>query len=81
MIFRTFVSRIEGENIFFNANVRYYREINASAAIKAANLDEYFYFVGALQSTSGFYVSYARGKLPFDAVSDEVYAVGFHYKF
>lgn len=79
--FRTFVSRIEGENIFFNANVRYYKEINASAAIKAANLDEYFYFVGALQSTSGFYVSYARGKLPFDAISDEVYAVGFHYKF
>ena len=42
---------------------------------------EYFYFVMALQSTSGFYVSYAKGTLPFDARNDEVYAVGFHYKF
>ena len=79
--FRTFVAKVEGENIFFNANIRYYKELNASAAIKAADLDEFFYFVGALQSSSGFYVSYARGALPFDAQGDEVYAVGFHYKF
>ena len=79
--FRTFVARVEKENIFFNADVRYYKEINASNAIKAANLDEFFYFVAALQSTSGFYVSYAKGKLPFDAINDEVYAVGFNYKF
>ena len=79
--FRTFVAKVEGENIFFNANIRYYKELGASAAIKAADLDEFFYFVGALQSSSGFYVSYARGTLPFDLQSDEVYAVGFHYKF
>lgn len=79
--FRTFVARVENESIFFNADIRYYKEINASAAVKAANLDEHFYFVGALQSSSGFYVSYARGKLPFDAINDEVYAVGFNYKF
>lgn len=79
--FRTFVAKVEGENIFFNANIRYYKELGASAAIKAADLDEFFYFVGALQSSSGFYVSYARGTLPFDVQSDEVYSVGFHYKF
>jgi hypothetical protein len=79
--FRTFVAEVEGENIFFNANIRYYKELGASAAIKAADLDEFFYFVGALQSSSGFYVSYARGTLPFDVQSDEVYSVGFHYKF
>jgi len=79
--FRTFVAKVEGENIFFNANLRYYKELGASNAIKAADLDEFFYFVGALQSSSGFYVSYARGTLPFDVQSDEVYAVGFHYKF
>lgn len=79
--FRTFVAKVEGENIFFNANIRYYKELGASDAVKAADLDEFFYFVGALQSSSGFYVSYARGALPFDAQSDEVYAVGFHYKF
>lgn len=79
--FRTFISRVHSENIFFSANVRYYKELDANALIKAANLDEYFYFVMALQSTSGFYVSYAKGTLPFDARNDEVYAVGFHYKF
>lgn len=79
--FRTFVARVQDESIFFNADVRYYKQIDASAAVKAARLDEHFYFVGALESSSGFYVSYARGKLPFDAIDDEVYAVGFNYKF
>ncbi len=78
--FRTFVSRIQKENIYFNANIRYYKELDASQLIKAANLDEHFYFVMALESSTGLYVSYAKGKLPFDAINDEVYAVGFNYK-
>ncbi|MFY0631264.1 MAG: hypothetical protein JXR05_12840 [Flavobacteriaceae bacterium] len=78
--FRTFVSRIQNENIFFNANIRYYQELNASQAIKNAKLADHFYFVMALESTTGLYVSYAKGTLPFDAISDEVYSVGFNYK-
>jgi len=78
--FRTFVTRVKNENVFFNANVRYYRELDASQAIKTAGLDDHFYFVMALQTTTGFYVSYSKGKLPFDAINDEVYAVGFQYK-
>lgn len=79
--FRTLVSRIGKENIFFNANIRYYHEINAPSGIKNENLDEHFYFVMALQSSKGFFVSYADGKLPFDARNDEVYSIGFNYKF
>lgn len=78
--FKTLVSTVQKVNIFFNANIRYYKELNASQAIKAANLAEHFYFVMALQSTKGFYVSYAKGTLPFDAISDEVYSIGFNYK-
>lgn len=78
--FRTFVSRIQKESIFFNANIRYYKELGASQQSKAAKLDSHFYFVMALQSTSGFYISYAKGKLPFDAISNQVYALGFNYK-
>ena len=78
--FRTFVTRVKNENVFFNANVRYYRELDASQAIKTAGLDDHFYFVMALQTTTGFYVSYSKGKLPFDAINDEVYAVGLQYK-
>ncbi|PSL48346.1 hypothetical protein CLV51_1021213 [Chitinophaga niastensis] len=79
--FRTFITRVKKENIFFNADLRIYRELNAPKAIKGANLDAQTYFVMALQSTTGFYVSYANGRLPFDAKNDEVYAIGFNYKF
>ena len=79
--FKTFVTRVAQENIFFSANIRYYIELGANQVIRSANLDEHTYFVMALQSTTGFYVSYATGKLPFDSVNDEVYALGFNYKF
>jgi len=77
--FRTFVARIEKENIFFNSNFRYYRELGAAQVIRNAGLDKQSYFVAALQATSGLFVSYAKGKLPFDAKSDEVYSLGFNY--
>jgi hypothetical protein len=79
--FRTFISRIKKENIFFNANLRYYQELSADSGIKSADLDKHLYFVMVLQSSSGFYVSYANGKLPFDAQNDIVYSIGFNYKF
>lgn len=79
--FRTFITRVKKENIFFNADFRYYQELNASEAIVKANLNIHSYFVMALQSSSGFYVSYANGKLPFDAKDDEVYSIGFNYEF
>tara|TARA_A100001015_G_scaffold319946_1_gene444612 strand:+ start:2905 stop:4071 length:1167 start_codon:yes stop_codon:yes gene_type:complete len=79
--FRTIVTRIEKENIFFNANFRFYKELNAPLAIKNSNLDAHTYFVMALQSTSGFFVSYSTGRLPLDAENDKVYSLGFNYKF
>jgi len=79
--FRTFIRRIGKENIFFNANYRYFRELNAPAGIVRSNLDFQSYFIMTLQSSSGFYVSYAKGRLPFDKKTDETYSVGFSYKF
>lgn len=79
--FRTFISRIRKENIFFNADYRFYQELAAPAAIKNSNFSSANYFVMALQSTSGMFVSYASGKLPFDARNDQVYSIGFSYKF
>ena len=79
--FRTFITTVKKENIFFNANLRYYRELNAPEAIKKADLNTHAYLVMAVQSTSGFYISYAKGKLPFDAKTDEIYSIGFNYKF
>jgi hypothetical protein len=79
--FRTYVSKIKNQKIFFNANFRFYQELSAEEVVKNANLASNTYFVMALQSSSGFYVSYANGSLPFDAKNDEVYSIGFNYKF
>ena len=79
--FRTIVSRIKNESIFFNANLRYYYELGAKAELKSADMDKYLYFVMALQSSSGFYASYTYGKLPFDARNDKVYSIGFNFQF
>jgi len=79
--FKTLVSTIVNENIFFSANFRYYQEINAPKEIVDAKLDRQTYLVMAIESSSGFYFSYANGKLPFDAKNDEVYSIGYSYKF
>jgi hypothetical protein len=79
--FRTYVSKIKDQKIFFNANFRYYQELSAEEVVENANLVNNTYFVMALQSSSGFYVSYANGSLPFDTKDDRVYSIGFNYKF
>lgn len=78
--FRTYLTRVQKENIFFNANYRYYKELNAPDPVVNAHLNLQSYFVMALQSTSGLFVSYSNGKLPFDSKTDEVYSLGFNYK-
>lgn len=79
--YRSLVTRVRKEAIFFDINYRYYYELNAKKPVIAANLDEYSYFVAAIQSTSGMYVSYSNGKLPFDLKDQQVYSIGFNYKF
>ena len=78
--FRTLIANIGKEKIFLNANLRYYRELAAEPLIKNAGLASSTYFVSALQTSSGPFFSYAKGKLPFDAKTDAVYALGFNFK-
>lgn len=77
--FKTRVARIGKEVIHFSSNFRWYKEINASTAIKINKLDESTFFVASLESISGLFVSYTAGKLPFDRKKDQVYAIGFRY--
>ncbi len=79
--FKTLISAVKNENIFFSANYRYYQEINAPKEIMDAKMDIQSYLVLAIESSKGFYISYANGKLPFDAKKDEIYSIGFNYKF
>lgn len=77
--FKTLVSNISDNAMYFSADLRYYKELNASQAAKNLNIDQSLYFVAALTHKDGFYVSYAVGKLPLDKKNDEVYSIGFNY--
>ena len=82
----TLVSPIGGilENlgvISFNADYRYYRELDASAAVKKAHLDQFGYFALAIGSSGGAYFTWANGKVPFDAQDDNIFEVGYKFHF
>jgi len=79
--FKTFVARTSGSTLFFEADLRYYRELGPSDVVKTADLEDYLYFTAALVSTKGFYTGYTHGRLPFDNHSDELYEVGFIFDF
>lgn len=79
--FRTPVTKYGDQTILVESDFRYYTEIGPSAAVKAANLAEFLYFVGALTASNGMFVSYSTGRLPFDAREDQVYELGFKFKF
>ena len=75
--FRTEVSAFAS----FEADLRYYRELDASAAVRSASLDRFTYFTAALTTSPGPFFSFTAGHLPFDAQADQVYALGFRYRF
>lgn len=77
--FKTRVARIGKEVLNFSSNYRWYKEVNASTTIKNNNLAYSNFFVAAIESNTGFFVSYTTGKLPFDKKNDQVYALGFKY--
>lgn len=77
--FKTRVARIGKEMIHFSSNYRWYKEVNPDEIIKLNKLDRFSFLVAALESTNGLFASYTTGKLPFDKVTDQVYALGFRY--
>jgi hypothetical protein len=79
--FRTLIAEFKTHSIFFNADFRFFKELNAPSEVKFAGLGQQTYFVASVTSSKGFFVSYTTGRLPFDLQSDQVYALGFQYKF
>jgi hypothetical protein len=77
--FKTRVARIGNEVFNFSSNYRWYNEVNASQEIKNNGLAFSNFFVAAIESNSGLFVSYTTGRLPFDKKNDQVYAIGFKY--
>jgi len=79
--YRTVISEVASQTLFFNCSYRYFVELGASHSIKDNMLDKFSYFTSSLSASSGFYISYSYGKLPFDRQNDAVYELGFKYKF
>ena len=77
--FKTRVARIGKEVLHFSSDFRWYKELNADQIIKDNRLDRSTFFVAAIESNSGLFVSYTTGKLPFDKRNDQVYSLGFKY--
>jgi hypothetical protein len=79
--YRTVITEVASQTIFFNCSYRYFVELGASQAIKDNSLDMFSYFTSSLSASNGFYISYSLGKLPFDRQNDAIYELGFKYKF
>ncbi len=75
--FKTKVGLILGKPVWLSASYRVFRETSPSPAIKAARLDRFEYFVADLEFADNFSISYSKGKLPLDRVSDQVFALGY----
>jgi hypothetical protein len=75
--FRTPLNKYD--KVFFEANYRYYQDINASADIKDSGLSKFEYFVTAITMSNGMFVSYSSGRLPFDLQKEQVYELGFKF--
>ena len=78
--FRTIVGKASSQILYFNSSFRYYSELGASSQIKTANLDQFRYFTASITSSSGLFISYTYGQLPFDRKNEQVYQLGFNYK-
>jgi hypothetical protein len=79
--FRTPVARVADTTVYFDANLRLYQELKASAAVKQARLDRFAYIAVDLSSETGVYASYAAGRLPFDRKDDRIFDLGYKFNF
>lgn len=79
--YRTVAARMRGGLVHASVNARVYQQLGASEAIEAAELDRFAYVVIALTAPNGTYVSWSTGRLPFDRREDQVYEVGWRYRF
>lgn len=62
-------------------NYRYFQEVNASDAIKAATLDKQQLATLRVGLKNDFFLAYSAGKLPFNRKDDQIIQLGFSYKF
>ncbi len=77
--FRTPIARLGEDRLYVSANYRYYKELDASAAVRSLGLDSFDYYTVVLGGSEGIYVSYTEGQLPLDVASDRVFELGYQF--
>jgi hypothetical protein len=77
--FRTLLANINNVPLHFNAAYRYFREIAAPAAIRAAALNRFSFFTCSVTGADTYFISFSYGKLPFDRTDNAIYEMGFKF--
>ncbi|MEM7384050.1 MAG: hypothetical protein AAF514_03815 [Verrucomicrobiota bacterium] len=78
---RSMVADIGGQPIYFETNLRYFRELDPTRTIQDLGQDEKLLFTAAIEFPNNMYVSYSIGELPFELKDERVFALGWQYKF
>ncbi len=79
--FKSLLLRSGTQDVWFAADLRWFRELGASTAVRAAKLHRSTYFAATIASGSGPFATYSAGRLPFDLKSQEVYELGMRFTF
>ena len=79
--FKSLLLRSTDQDIWFAADLRWFRELGPTEAVRAADLDRSTYFAATIASGLGPFVTYSSGRLPFDLQSEDVYELGFRFTF
>jgi hypothetical protein len=78
---RAKVVQYDDKIIWFNAGYRFFQEIDASSAIRAAHMNQFTYFAASLTLPWNVTITYTNGKLPFDLRNQQVWALGYKILF
>ena len=65
----------------FEVNYRYFKELNANNVIKQASLDNFRLITYHLGLTNQMYIAYSSGELPFNQKDNQIFEIGYTYKF
>ncbi len=79
--FKTPLSYINKTPYYFNASYRYYHELEASAAVSSASLDNFDYWKLSVTTNDGLFISYRSGQLPFDVKDNDAFELGWKFNF
>jgi hypothetical protein len=65
----------------FEISYRYFKEISPDTVIKTAKLDKFKMLTYLLRLENNFHIAYSTGELPFNKTDDQIFEIGYSYKF